>query len=103
MDKEIVMRTHTQTLRCYSAFKKVTLSLVTLWMNLEGTMLREMNHTWTKPKRGRTKVGRWGWLGWGGVVGGKWRQLYLNNNKKCGKRKEMNQTKKEMISHICHI
>ena len=21
-------------------------------------------------------------MGWGGVVGGKWRQLYLNNNKK---------------------
>ena len=25
--------------------------------------------------------GRWGWLGWGIVVGVKWRQLYLNNNK----------------------
>ena len=26
--------------------------------------------------------GRWGWVGQGGVVGGNWRQLYLNNNKK---------------------
>ena len=25
--------------------------------------------------------GRWGWLGWEGVVGEKGRQLYLNNNK----------------------
>ena len=39
-----------------------------------------------KPKWGRIKDGKWGWLGWGGkwgaVGGGKWRQLYLNNNKK---------------------
>ena len=30
----------------------------------------------------RIKDGRWGCLRWGGVVGRKWRQLYLNNNKK---------------------
>ena len=42
-----------------------------------------MKDTWTKPKRGRIKGGKRGWLGLGGVVGGKWRQLYLNNNKKC--------------------
>ena len=35
-----------------------------------------------KTKRGRSKGGRWGWLGWGGVEGGTWSQLYLNNNKK---------------------
>ena len=39
--------------------------------------------TWTKPKEGRIDGGRWGWLGWrGGVMGEKWRQLYLTNNKK---------------------
>ena len=37
--------------------------------------------TWTKPKGGRTNGEKWGWLGSGGVVGGKCRQLYLNNNK----------------------
>ena len=41
--------------------------------------------TWTKPKGGRIEGGRWGWVGWEGVVGRKWRQLYLNNNKKVNK------------------
>ena len=44
-----------------------------------GTTIKD---TWTKPKRGRIKGGEWGWLGLVRVVGGKWRQLYLNNNKK---------------------
>ena len=35
-----------------------------------------------KPKWGRMEGGRWGWEGWGQVVAGTWRQLYLNNNKK---------------------
>ena len=35
--------------------------------------------TWTKPKWGRIEGGRRGYVGWGGVIGGKWRQLYLNN------------------------
>ena len=30
---------------------------------------------------GGDREGRWGWLGWEGVVGEKCRQLYLNNNK----------------------
>ena len=34
-----------------------------------------------------------GW-GCGGVVGRKWRQLYLNNNKKCGK--------KDLMKDIAH-
>ena len=38
--------------------------------------------TWTKPKRGRIKGERWGMGGVGGLVGGKWRQLYLNKKKK---------------------
>ena len=38
--------------------------------------------TWTKLKGGKIECGRWGWLGWMGVVGGKWRQLFLNNNLK---------------------
>ena len=35
-----------------------------------------------KAKGGRIEGGRWGWLGQRGVVRGKCRQLYLNNNKK---------------------
>ena len=45
---------------------------------ISGTSIKD---TWTKPKRDRIKVGSgdgWG----GGVVEGRWRQLYLNNNKK---------------------
>ena len=38
--------------------------------------------TWAKLKGARIEGGRWRWLGWEGVVGGKWRQLYLKNNKK---------------------
>ena len=40
-----------------------------------GRVVKEtyIKDTWTKPKRGRIKGGRWGWLGLGGVVGGKWR------------------------------
>ena len=41
-----------------------------------GTCIKD---TWTKPKRGRIKGGKWGWLRLGGVEGEKWRQLYLNN------------------------
>ena len=48
-----------------------------------GTTIKD---TWTKPEWGRIKGGKWGWLGWEGLVGRKWRQLYLNNNKKCGKK-----------------
>ena len=44
----------------------------------QGTCIKDL---WTKPKEGRIEGGRWGWLGWGGVVRGKWRQLYLNNKK----------------------
>ena len=40
-----------------------------------------MKDPWTKPKGGRTEGGRWGWVGWGKVVVGKRRQLYLNVNK----------------------
>ena len=45
-----------------------------------------INNTWTKPKGGRIKGGTWGWVGQGDMVGRKWRQLYLNDNKK--KKKE---------------
>ena len=42
-----------------------------------GTIIKD---TWTKPRgRGVTRGGRWGRLGWGRVVRGKGRQLYLNN------------------------
>ena len=40
-----------------------------------------------KTKVGWIKGGKWGWLGWGVVVGGKWRQQYLNNSKKKVKKK----------------
>ena len=43
----------------------------------QGTCIKD---TWTKLKWGRIEDGRWGWLGWEGVMGGKLRQLYLNNN-----------------------
>ena len=42
---------------------------------MSGTWIKD---TWTEPKRGRIEGGRWRW---GGDGGGKWRQLYLNNNK----------------------
>ena len=43
-----------------------------------GTTIKD---TWTNPRQGGIRGGRWGWLGWRGVVGGKCRQLYLSNNK----------------------
>ena len=39
----------------------------------QGTCIKD---TWTKPKGGRIEGGA------GGVMGRKWRQWYLNNNKK---------------------
>ena len=51
----------------------------------EGFSGTYITDTWTKPKQGRIKGRKWGWLGRGGVVEGKWRQLYLNNNKKTSK------------------
>ena len=45
----------------------------------QGTCIKD---TRTKPKGDRIESGSWGWVGWGKVVGGKWQQLYLNNNKK---------------------
>ena len=38
---------------------------------------------WAKPK-GQDQGWEVGMAAVGGVVGGKWRQLYLNNDKKCG-------------------
>ena len=46
---------------------------------LSGTRIKD---TWTKPKGDRKKGGKWAWLGWRGVVRGKWRQLSLSNNLK---------------------
>ena len=47
-----------------------------------GSVVRNMyKGPWTKPKEDKMEGGRWGWEGWGRVFGGKWRQLYLNNNK----------------------
>ena len=40
----------------------------------QGTCIKD---PWTKAKDGRIEGGRWG-----NAVGKKWRQLYLNNNKK---------------------
>ena len=47
-----------------------------------GTTIKD---TWTKPRGVGSRVGR-GEAGVGGVVGGKFRQLHLNNNKKVGKK-----------------
>ena len=41
-----------------------------------------------KAKGRRFEGGRRGWVGQEGIVGGKWRQLYLNNNKKLFKKKK---------------
>ena len=38
-------------------------------------------------------LNQWGWLGLGGLVEGKWRQLYLNNNKKCKKKKQIKKSR----------
>ena len=46
-----------------------------------------MKGPWTKPKGRRIEGGRWGWVLRGKVMAGKWRQLYLNNNKKIIKNK----------------
>ena len=43
-----------------------------------------------KAKGGRIKGGKWGWLGWGVVMGGKLRQMYLSNNKKNVKKRKTN-------------
>ena len=40
-----------------------------------------------KPNWGRIEGGKWEWVGQGKVVEGKWRQLYLNKNKRKKKRK----------------
>ena len=53
-----------------------------MWEGLSGTCIKE---PWTKPKGGRIKSGKWGWLGWGRVVGE--RQLYLNDKKVLKKEK----------------
>ena len=45
---------------------------------MSGTRIKD---TWTKPKWGRIKCGKWGCLGLGENGVGKWRQLYLNNDK----------------------
>ena len=59
---------------------------------LSGTCIKD---TWATPKGGTIEGGRWGCLGLGGVVGGKWRQLYLNNNKKMQERQLTTPPKKE--------
>ena len=41
----------------------------------EGFLGTSIKDTWTKPRRGEIRDGKSG-----GPVGGKWRQLYLNNN-----------------------
>ena len=47
-----------------------------------GKVVRDIKDTWTKPKGGRIEGEKWEQMGKGGVVGGKWRQLCLNYNKK---------------------
>ena len=64
---------------------KIKMILITI--NSKGcTWMRKRFHMYNKhldkTEGGRIKGGEWGWLEWGGLVKGKWRQLYLNNNKK---------------------
>ena len=49
------------------------------------------------------RVGGWEWVGWGKVVAGKWRQLYLNNNFKKLKIKLKEITKLIIIMMILEI
>ena len=60
-----------------------------------GTTIKD---TRTKPRGSGNRGRRWGWLGLGGVVGDKCRQLYLNNNKIIKKFKKRNKP----ILRICH-
>ena len=48
-----------------------------------------MKNPWTKPKERRIKGERWGLVGQGKMVAGKWRQLYLNNYKKMVKKENI--------------
>ena len=50
------------------------------WKRGKGHQGTCIKYPWTKPKGSRIEGGRQGWLVLGGVVGEKWRQLYLNNN-----------------------
>ena len=43
---------------------------------------------WLKAKGDRIEGGRWEWVGHRTKVAGKWRQLYLNSNKKKRKKSE---------------
>ena len=52
----------------------------------EGFSVTCIKDIWTKPKGCRIKDGKCAWLRWVGVVGGKWRQLNLNSNKKMWKK-----------------
>ena len=52
------------------------------WKRGKGLQETCIKDPWTKTKWGRIQGGRWGWVGWGEWWGGKWRQLYLNTNKK---------------------
>ena len=56
-----------------------------------------------KAKRGCIESGGWEWVGWGKVVAGKWRQLYLNNNFKKLKIKLKEITKLIIIMMILEI
>ena len=66
---------------------------------LSGTCIKD---TWTKPKGVGSRVGSgdgWG----GGSRGGKWRELSLNNNKKCGKIKKSEKIQIKIYkTNICH-
>ena len=62
--------------------KKLTVTRVEVWggnggggwkgEGLSGTCIKDI---WAKPKRGMINGEKWAWLGWGRVVGRKWRQL----------------------------
>ena len=47
-----------------------------------------MRDPWTEPRGVGIEGGTWAWVGQEKVVVGKWRQLYLNINKKKGKKRK---------------
>ena len=55
--------------------------------NREGSSKNMYKGQVDKAKGGRSEGGRWRWVRLGDVVGAKWRQLYLNDNKKYIKKK----------------
>ena len=56
-----------------------------------------------EPKGRRIEGGRWGEMGHRRAVGGKWRQLYLSNNKKNDKKKNTRRKRIQEALAVGHV